>query len=65
MAKKFSMGKELKKARELLASDGALRALLEQIAAESKALRPARHSANERLRVPYVDAIPLDASSWK
>jgi hypothetical protein len=65
MAKKSSIGKELKKAQDLLDSDTAFRDLLKQISNEAKQIKSAESAENKRLRVPYVDAMPLNVSGWK
>lgn len=65
MAKKFSIEKGLKKAKGLMNGDAAFRDVLKQIASVSKQVKPAEGLEKKRLRVPYVDAVPLVTSDWK
>jgi len=66
MAKKFSVERELKKARELMASDSKLFDVVKQVTKVSKDAKVASggHSKGG-LRVPYVNAEPIVSTSWK
>jgi hypothetical protein len=65
MAKKSFIERELDRARALLANDPEFGDVLKQVSRVRKDAEAAKSpSEPERLRVPYVDAIPLNTGSW-
>lgn len=65
MAKKSVIDRELEKARALLAEDRGFSDVLKRVTDARKDSKQSKPSPSRRLRLPYVDAEPLNVTSWK
>ena len=65
MARKSMSERELEKIRAVLAKDVKFSEVVKQVSEIRKEAKSVKPASSERLRLPYIDAKPLNVRSWK